>query len=535
LRKAKERLSIEGTLRITLLGAYSAGKSSLVASLTGADVGIDADVATQEITHYPWRGLELVDTPGVQADVEDTEHDRLAHQAVVDADLVLFVVSNELFTPRLAQHLHHLISPDGLAMADKTAIVVNKIDRETNTDEVIISEVSRAIGEDLNLPIWLCAARKALQAKDAPEKIRGRFIRQSRMTALVEHIDEFVRDAGTTGRLLTPIQVVEDVLDQAESALVDEKERKDELELIRRKQRILTKLENRFHEIREQTKKQVRTTVQQAAQGVVDEIEAFTSREDVEQLFRSGMEAAEADLDHILSRLSGMLREAFQEATNDLTEVSASDLAERVSRLEAKRGDKVTIQVEGEAPSMNPHVAIVARNGIKPLGDALDLAAKNPKQMRDFVYNAGKKLFKHKFRPWEAAKAGKNVAKWAGRASKALPFLAFALDAYVNHREEKAEEERERHLAQMRIGLRRAFNEQANVEAKAVDAAVDELMENWVHDISEQLSEAATRITDAHSARNEASKAIGQLKARLRELRRGLRWQNEVDPSRTAA
>jgi len=526
LEKVRAGLSMDGKLRVTLLGAYSAGKSSLVASLTGFDVPIDADVATQEVTHYPWRGLELVDTPGVQADIQDTEHDQLAHKAAIDADLLLFVVSNELFTPRLAQHLHHVISPKGLGMARKAAIVVNKVDRETNPDEVIISEVTRAIGEDVDLPIWLCAARKALQARQAPEKIQGRFMRQSRIPNLVERIDEFVREAGTLGRLLTPIQVVEDVLHQAENALVDEEGAKDALELVRRQQRVLVQLENQFDEIRRQNKQQVRAAVQQAAQGVVDKVEISTTGDDVAELFEAGMVTAHAELDHLFEGLSDSLRRTFHEAVDRLDDISSSDLAGRVSQFEAERANGVAVNVEGKAPGKKALLSKMANDGIKPLGEALEQAAKNPDQMRNVVYNVGKKVFKHKFRPWEAVKKGKAVAKWAGRAGKALPFLATALDAYMNYREEKAKEERERHLARMRIALRHAFADQADVEAKAVDAAVQSFTEGPVHHASEQLNEAARSITESHAVLDEAGSTITSLKTRLRRLRREMSQQD---------
>lgn len=519
LKEAKEGLSIDGTLRVALLGAYSAGKSSLIASLTGADVGIDADVATQEVTPYPWRGLELVDTPGVQADVKDTKHDKLAHEAVVDADLVLFVVSNELFTPRLAEHLHHVISPGGLGMAKKTAIVVNKMDRETNSDEVIISEVTRALGEDVDLPIWLCAARKALQAREAPDKIKGRFMRQSRIPTLIENIDEFVRETGPLGRLLTPIQITEHVLHQAESALVDEEGAKDTLELIRRQQRVMTQLENRFSEIQLQNKKKVRSALQQAARTAVEKVEETTTSDDVEILFKSGMTAARAELDNLFEALSGSLRNAFQEALGRLDDISTSDLAVRVSQFAAERGDETTVEAEGKAPGKNPSLPRVAKGGVKALGEALEHAAKNPDHMHDIVYNVGKKVFKHKFRPWEAVNKGKALAKWAGKAGKALPFLAAAVDAYANYQEEKVKEERERHRAQMRIALRHAFANQSDIEAKSVEAAIQAFTEGPVREASQQLEEAARSITESRESLDESGRIISRLKTQLRELR----------------
>ena len=43
-------------------------------------IEIDADVATARTTEYPWRGLLLIDTPGVRAGVENL-HDEIAERA----------------------------------------------------------------------------------------------------------------------------------------------------------------------------------------------------------------------------------------------------------------------------------------------------------------------------------------------------------------------------------------------------------------------------------------------------------------------
>ena len=83
-------------LKVVATGAYNAGKSTLLKALTGDDIEIDADVATARTTEYPWRGLLLIDTPGVRAGVENL-HDEIAERAVRDADLLLFVVTLAFF------------------------------------------------------------------------------------------------------------------------------------------------------------------------------------------------------------------------------------------------------------------------------------------------------------------------------------------------------------------------------------------------------------------------------------------------------
>jgi len=56
----QSNLTAKGDIRIALIGEFSAGKSALIAALTGKEVFIDADVATNEIAEYHWKGTVIV-------------------------------------------------------------------------------------------------------------------------------------------------------------------------------------------------------------------------------------------------------------------------------------------------------------------------------------------------------------------------------------------------------------------------------------------------------------------------------------------
>ena len=112
------------------------------------------------------------------------------------------------------------------------------------------------------------------------------------------------------------------------------------------------------------------------------------------------------------------------------------------------------------------------RDMVPALQNGLKQAAKDAKGMRDVVYGVGKSLGK-KFRPWEATKAGSGLAKGASRLGKSLPYVAVAIDAWINYREEKAEEQRQKHMQTLRLAVRRAFCDQAEEEGSAVAAAIE--------------------------------------------------------------
>lgn len=75
---------------LLLLGNYNAGKSTLVNVLSGVDVAPTGDIPlTERVTDYPWQGLCLRDTPGLNAPIS---HQAVTEAALASADLVVVVV-----------------------------------------------------------------------------------------------------------------------------------------------------------------------------------------------------------------------------------------------------------------------------------------------------------------------------------------------------------------------------------------------------------------------------------------------------------
>lgn len=103
-REIEANLS-RGNLQVVVFGTGSAGKTSLVNGLMGRMVGqVNAPMGTTEVGetyNLKLKGLEreilITDTPGIlEAGVAGTEREQLARQLATEADLLLFVVDNDL-------------------------------------------------------------------------------------------------------------------------------------------------------------------------------------------------------------------------------------------------------------------------------------------------------------------------------------------------------------------------------------------------------------------------------------------------------
>jgi len=136
-----EAILSRGELLVVVFGTGSAGKTSLVNALMGRMVGkVGAPMGTTEVGEtysLKLKGLNrqilITDTPGIlEAGVAGTQREQMARQLATEADLLLFVVDNDLrqseYDPlrRLAE------------IGKRSLLVLNKTDLYTEDDQETI-------------------------------------------------------------------------------------------------------------------------------------------------------------------------------------------------------------------------------------------------------------------------------------------------------------------------------------------------------------------------------------------------------------
>ena len=132
----------DSKIKIVFVGQYSAGKSTILKMLTGKrDIAVGAGITTQISSVYEWKNMEVVDTPGIATGIR-VDHDKIAYEAIVKADLLVFVITNELFTPMIFENFKKLaydLEVDGsnikYGKANEMILVVNKMERIGNTSD----------------------------------------------------------------------------------------------------------------------------------------------------------------------------------------------------------------------------------------------------------------------------------------------------------------------------------------------------------------------------------------------------------------
>ncbi|MBD1921307.1 DUF697 domain-containing protein [Microcoleus sp. FACHB-831] len=139
-REIEANLS-RGELLVVVFGTGSAGKTSLVNALIGRMVGkVDAPMGTTEVGEtycLKLKGISrqilITDTPGIlEAGVAGTQREQLARQLATEADLLLFVVDNDL---RQSEYnpLRALAE-----IGKRSLLILNKTDLYTEEDKETI-------------------------------------------------------------------------------------------------------------------------------------------------------------------------------------------------------------------------------------------------------------------------------------------------------------------------------------------------------------------------------------------------------------
>jgi uncharacterized protein len=138
-----------GEIQVVVFGTGSAGKTSLVNAIMGRMVGrVDAPMGTTQAGEtycLRLKGLErkilITDTPGIlEAGIAGTEREQMARELATEADLLLFVVDNDLRRSEY-EPLRALAE-----IGKRSLLILNKTDLYTEEDkEVILARLRQRV------------------------------------------------------------------------------------------------------------------------------------------------------------------------------------------------------------------------------------------------------------------------------------------------------------------------------------------------------------------------------------------------------
>lgn len=522
-------------LTIAFVGQYNAGKSTIVRVLTGReDIVIDSDVCTDAVTAYDWNGVCLLDTPGVHAGYED--HDETTYAVIDRADLLVFVVTNELFDATIGRHFRELAF--ARQHACRMLLVVNKMGQDAGS-----TDTKRAAIEQVTVPLTLADfrgvfvdARSWLEAQDAEEEDREELLEIANVGVLISSLNAFIAAQGLSGRLLAPLFTMAGIAEHASALLsTDFPQERAALELLHRKRGLFLS-----------SRARLRSGIGGLVARAVADISSYG--DEVAESIEPGTTDAQVSARHNAAQQRASERcDGLRAEVNEAVE---AELAELRRQLEALRDGvlarELRGQVEGDAPPAGelttprwevrskaevlkdwPAKAKKIGNVAKEIGDWSARWATGPAKTAAFgssaaargsnahrvVYDVGK-FFGAKFRPWGAVK----VARTIGNAGRFISAVAGVLAVVGQIAEDRQQEKVRLQLRDARDGVRTAYRD----SARAVQDALWEQFEGFNRDFYASelgaLDETVESLVGKRSDREDEAKVFQALLQRTVDL-----------------
>lgn len=437
-------------LRIALLGAFSDGKTSVIAAWLGkvmADMKIDMDESSDRLAIYSPEGLpercEIVDTPGLFGDKEKTVdgaqvmYEDLTKRYISEAHLILYVV--DATNPLKESHndIVKWVLRD-LNKLSSIIFVINKMDEVTDlTEQVLFDDQAKIKKDNLRAKLQRAAnlspeemAQLNIVCVAANPNGRGlefwfgkpeHYESRSRINDLKVMTSQVLqRNVPAVLIAKTGIDVVRDVVEQ--------------------------------HVVRaDEQLAQLKVFAQQNA----EEAERISQdiskgRRDVKRLARELFEELQNLENHLLSKLRplslGNIRAFLEDELGYTQEGVGFKLNLKIKNaidLSFEQSSKLTGQIsqdiDRQLNSSESFLSAMSESALRSVGGAASgLAKLNPEIIKGTIFAARDALksvtgFAIKFKPWEATKLAGSVSKWAGPAGAAVTLVSDLFSTYKAH------------------------------------------------------------------------------------------------------
>ncbi|MDM8348326.1 dynamin family protein [Pseudomonas sp. sp1636] len=437
-------------LRIALLGAFSDGKTSVVAAWLGnvmADMKIDMDESSDRLAVYTPEGLpgkcEIVDTPGLFGDKEKTVdgeqviYEDLTKRYISEAHLILYVV--DATNPLKESHsaIAKWILRD-LNKLSSTVFVINKMDEVTDLTEQALFDTQATIKKD-NLKVKLQRAANLTPDELARLNIvclasnpngRGlaywfgkpeQYESRSRINDLKAMTTRILQDNVPAVLIAkTGMDVVRDVVGQHVIRAEDQLSRLSSF--AQQNAEESARINQDISKGRREVKRlagELFEELQNIENGMLGKLRPL-SLEDIRGFLEDEIGYTEEGVGYKLNlKIKAAIDRSFDQSSKVTSRIS-QDIGRQLNSSESF----LNAMSEGALKSMG--------------GAAKGIANLSPDIIKGAVFAARDTLGKLtgvaiKFKPWQATKIAGAISKWAGPAGAAFNLTSDLLGAYKAH------------------------------------------------------------------------------------------------------
>lgn len=513
----------DNMLRIALLGAFSDGKTSVIAAWLGRimeDMKIDMDESSDKLAVYIPEGLpekcEIVDTPGLfgdkqkEVDNKQVMYEDITRQYISEAHIILYVV--DATNPLKDSHsdIVKWVLRD-LNKLDSTVFVINKMDEVTDlTDPELFDAQARIKTESLQQKLQRAASLNDEEIKrlrivcmaanpngrglpfwfEKPDAYRERSRIEDLKSATREILDSNLRDSLVAK---TGLDVVSDLVQQrlkSAAEYLDEmdmfiKHRKQESERtgsdIQKGKAEIRKLARELRHELENMEKQLMGQLRSLSQ---EEIRSFLE----DEIGYSGNDAG--------YKLHAKIKDKVEEYYEHTAHINERLKQQFLRELDSSEGflnsiNSETLKVSGQL------VGQVSKLGTETIKSAIFA-------LRDVIKNIGITI---KFKPWEATKLAGNISKAAGVVGAAITFAGDVHSMYKENEQEQELQNTKGEIAELITGSFKDIYDMLNDDDKIM-----EYFGGVIGKLEEEKKKLDKKITEFSEAREKVDQAQSELK-----------------------
>lgn len=524
-------LSNEEAITLVFAGQYSAGKSTILKAITErSDIATGAGITTQKDHTYDWNGINVIDTPGVHTKLRP-DHDEISYQAISKADLLVFVITNELFDSHIAKHFRKLaIEKD---KAHEMMLVVNKMRRcaKGNTAEMqnIIREDLRKVltpfsPEDLRI-CFIDAESSIESLHESDPEFSAALWKKSSIDVFTAELNNFVRDKGLTGRYTTALYNLEQILQEALAAESTGDKDVDALEeLLLQKRRALLENRERIPRAVEKEIQNIGSQVRQEGRIVAELIHGNANQKEVDNELKKAQDRVQTYTEKCGQAIEKLIIKQMGELDERLGNILNSELAKELLIRLTHRIQDVDIspetlsKIKVSADISQKLGKFLIENSFKAggsgaFGGIFKLAQYSGTKTHELVKTVGN-FFGKSFKPWEAVKWTKNIA----HAGRVLSVVGVVLTFAMQFKEDGDAAQLEIDLRESRALIRNGFNDAAHaIEThfdEAAGAYVVKTFDPEIESVDKQLFE----LREMQQTRSDLFRNLSDLLKKTRNL-----------------
>lgn len=527
------KLAKKTNFKVAFIGQYSAGKSSIISGLTNnEDVKVGQGITTDIEKEYCWKNIVLVDTPGIGNEVK--EHSEIAYRYMDIADLLVYVVTVQGFDELIAKDFRNIAFD--MNKSHKMMLIVNKTSLESIKNRPNWEKHTCDVIEPLNLEdlrVTFIDAKKYLRALNEiePERI-NRLTMASNFEELEININNFVKDKGILGRLLTYVEVINSYAIRVLAEITIDDNNKSIQELLQRKRFLVEESRKNLSKKLEREIDNLHTFVIDCSNDYVAKITAEADKEYIDSEFELVTNKINKQCEKVEVQIEDIIEKELELLIKEINELQNSQLYKNImNEINTEVDFDVNINEKREYDALKKSPDAISGIG-KFLGVAGEgfqkwcvNAEKTGKGLKvvsgsdahKFVLKVGEMVGK-KFKPYEAVKIADKISKTGkvlAKVGKVAGVAAAVASPFIATFEEYQEGKFEEKIKSARIETRNNFRVWA-----------DEIKKNYAEAKNDILSK--THIAEIKDIDNKIKSLSNEEKLKSNQAERLVELQNNL-------